>query len=203
MSGAFLRLSVAPGPVDCATGWARTSRRGMNKYKDIPLGIITAIGGFVDAGQLLTNTQAGALFQWSLLWTVPLCVLIASLFEEMAARVSMSTRYALFDAVRQRLGFRLALVPLVALSLVNLLTLVAEIAGMSFAFQMATGISYRLWAVPCVLPLWLILWRGPFSLIENGASLLGMFILVFVWAAWVLHPPLGQIASAMWRPDLH
>jgi len=175
----------------------------MKKLKDIALGVITAIGGFIDAGQLLSTSQAGALFQWSLLWTVPLCVVIATVYEEMGARVAMSTQNAQFDAVRHRLGFRLALIPLLALSLVNLLTLVAELAGMSFAFQMATGVTYRLWTVPCALLLWFILWKGPFSLIENGASLLGMFILVFVWAAWVLHPPLGQIAGAMWRPDPH
>jgi Mn2+/Fe2+ NRAMP family transporter len=121
----------------------------------------------------------------------------------MAARVSMSTKNAQFDAVRQRIGFRLALVPLVTISLVNLFTLVAELAGMSLALEMATGYSYRLWSIPAVLLLWFILWKGPFSLIENGASILGMFILVFVWAAWKLHPPLHEIAGAMWRPETH
>ena len=72
----------------------------MKKWKDVALGIITAIGGFVDAGELITSAQAGARFQWSLLWVVPLCVLLAILYEAMAARVAMSTRRALFDAVR-------------------------------------------------------------------------------------------------------
>jgi manganese transport protein len=175
----------------------------MKKVKDVALGIVTAIGGFVDAGELITSAQAGALFHWSLLWVVPLCVVMAILYETMAARVAMSTRRALFDAVRERLGFRLALIPLLAVCAVNLLTLVAEIAGMAFALEMATGRSFLLWAPPCVLLLWLILWRGSFALIENGASALGMFILVFVWAAWVLHPPWRQVVTAMWWPDTH
>jgi manganese transport protein len=179
------------------------SRAGKSAYKDVALGVITAIGGFVDAGELVTSAQAGALFQWSLLWVVPLCVLIAALYEEMAARVSISTRKALFDAVRERLGFRLALAPLLAVCAVNLLTLIAEIAGMSFALEMATGWSYRFWLIPSALALWLILWRGSFTFIENGASVLGLFMLVFVWTAWVLHPPWRQIGSAMWRPDPH
>jgi manganese transport protein len=179
------------------------SQTRQSPYKDVALGVITAIGGFVDAGELVTSAQAGALFRWSLLWVVPVCAAIATLYEEMAARVSISTRKALFDAVRERLGFRLALVPLLAVCAVNLLTLVAEIAGMAFALQMATGWSYLFWSIPCVLALWLILWRGPFALIENGASVLGLFMLVFVWAAVVLHPPWHEIGPAMWRPDPH
>jgi manganese transport protein len=132
-----------------------------------------------------------------------LCVFIVGFFEEMAARLSMSTETALFDAVRERLGFRLALLPLGAMCLVNLLTLVAELAGMSLALQMATGVNCRVWALPCVLALWLILWKAKFSLIENGASLLGLFIIVFVWATWRLSPPLGRVATEMWRPDEH
>jgi manganese transport protein len=121
----------------------------------------------------------------------------------MAARVAMSTRRALFDAVRERLSFRLAAIPLVAVCLVNLLTLVAEIAGMSLALEMATGWSYLIWALPCALALWFILWRGSFSLIENGSSALGMFILVFVWSMFVLKPPWHEISVAMWRPNPH
>src|SRR5947208_17063085 len=99
----------------------------MKKLKDVALGVVTAIGGFVDAGELITSAQAGARFQWALLWVVPLCVGMAILYESMAARVAMSTHRALFDAVRERLGFRLALIPLFAICAVNLLTLVAEI----------------------------------------------------------------------------
>lgn len=175
----------------------------MKKFKDIALGVVTAIGGFVDAGELITSAQAGALFQWSLLWVVAACVGLAILYETMAARVAMGTRRALFDSVRERMGFRLALIPLLAICAVNLLTLVAEIAGMAFALEMATGWSFLIWALPCALLLWLILWKGSFSLIENGASALGMFILVFVWTALALRPPWGQVAGAAWRPDAH
>lgn len=175
----------------------------MKKFKDIALGVVTAIGGFVDAGELITSAQAGALFQWALLWVVPLCVVMAIVYEAMGARVAMSTKRALFDAVRERLGFRLALVPLLAICAVNLLTLVAEIAGMAFALEMATGWTFLVWAIPCALVLWFILWKGSFSLIENGASALGMFILVFVWTAWALHAPWAHIGTAMWQPNPH
>jgi Mn2+/Fe2+ NRAMP family transporter len=175
----------------------------MKKLKDIALGIITAIGGFIDAGAIVSSSQAGAQFRFSLLWVVVLSFFTITLYVEMAARVAISTRRALFDAVRERLGFRIALLPLVTICLVNWLTIAAEIAGMAYALQMLTGWSYLAWAIPVTLLLWLILWKASFSLVENGSSLLGLFILVFVWSAFALHPPWHEIAGTMWKPDAH
>src|SRR5690349_433674 len=108
----------------------------MSKLKDMALGIVTPIGGFVDAGQLVMTAQAGALYQRGLPWVLPLAFVIATLYCEMAARTAMSTRRALFDAVRERLGFRVALAPLLGVLAVNMLTLVVEVAGMAFAIEM-------------------------------------------------------------------
>jgi manganese transport protein len=36
----------------------------------VALGIMSAIGGFVDIGDLVFNTQAGAIFGFQLLWVV-------------------------------------------------------------------------------------------------------------------------------------
>ena len=38
----------------------------MKKLFSVALGILTAIGGFVDIGDLVTNAQVGARFGWSL-----------------------------------------------------------------------------------------------------------------------------------------
>jgi hypothetical protein len=40
----------------------------------IALGIIAALGGFLDIGDLVFNTQAGALFRYDLLWAVALAL---------------------------------------------------------------------------------------------------------------------------------
>jgi len=58
----------------------------MDKLKSVALGIVTSIGGFVDAGELITSQQAGALFRFRLLWVVPLSVLIIATFTEMAQK---------------------------------------------------------------------------------------------------------------------
>ena len=40
------------------------------KIFQVALGILAAIGGFVDIGDLVFNTSAGALFGYQLLWAV-------------------------------------------------------------------------------------------------------------------------------------
>src|SRR5436853_110601 len=42
----------------------------MKQFLKIALGILSAIGGFVDIGDLVFNTQAGATFGFQLLWWV-------------------------------------------------------------------------------------------------------------------------------------
>ncbi|MGH9574013.1 MAG: hypothetical protein ACRD40_10855 [Candidatus Acidiferrales bacterium] len=42
----------------------------MKKLLGVTLGIMTALGGFVDLGQIVFTTQAGALFGYQLLWAI-------------------------------------------------------------------------------------------------------------------------------------
>ena len=47
----------------------------MKKIFQIALGIVAAVGGFVDIGELVFNAQAGAHFGYKLLWAVVVCTL--------------------------------------------------------------------------------------------------------------------------------
>ena len=44
----------------------------MKKLLGITLGVMTALGGFVDLGQIVFTLQAGALFGYELLWAIVL-----------------------------------------------------------------------------------------------------------------------------------
>jgi Mn2+/Fe2+ NRAMP family transporter len=61
--------------------------------------------------------------------------------------------------------------PLIAEVIVDFLVLGAEIGGVCIALQLVTGISFQWWALPVAFAIWLLLWKGTFSLIENGISL--------------------------------
>jgi len=54
----------------------------------VALGILTAIGGFVDIGDLVTNAAVGSRFGLSLVWVVAVGVLGICVFAEMSGRVA-------------------------------------------------------------------------------------------------------------------
>ena len=56
----------------------------------IALGIMSAIGGFVDIGDLVFNTQAGAIFGFQLLWVVVIGVGGIIVFSEMCGESPQS-----------------------------------------------------------------------------------------------------------------
>jgi hypothetical protein len=68
---------------------------------------------------------------------------------------------------------RVSLVNAGASTVLNVLTLAAELGGVSLVLQMATGISYLIWVQLAGLAAWLVIWKMPFGWMENIFGLLG------------------------------
>ena len=109
----------------------------------VALGILSAIGGFVDIGDLVFNTQAGATFGFQLLWVVAVGVVGITVYSEMCGRVAAVAKRPVFDLVRERAGFSAALATLIASEIVNLMTCAAEIGGVAICLQLLAGLPYR------------------------------------------------------------
>ena len=92
----------------------------MKNVLAIALGILSAIGGFVDIGDLVFNTQAGATFGFQLLWVVVVGVVGIIVYSEMCGRVAAVSKRPVFDLVRERAGFGAGLATLIASQIVNL-----------------------------------------------------------------------------------
>ena len=58
----------------------------MKRIFGLALGILTAIGGFVDIGDLVTNAVVGSRFGLSLAWVVVVGVLGICIFAQMSGR---------------------------------------------------------------------------------------------------------------------
>jgi Mn2+/Fe2+ NRAMP family transporter len=166
----------------------------MNRVFAVALGILAAIGGFVDIGDIVFNVAAGATFGYELLWAVVIGVGGIVTYAEMCGRVAAVSEKAVFDAVRERLGFSLGLVALLGGQLVNVLTLAAEIGGVAIVLQLLSGLPYRALLLLGVLGLALVLWLMPFGWIERVFGYCGLALLVFVVAALKLQPEWGDVA---------
>jgi NRAMP (natural resistance-associated macrophage protein)-like metal ion transporter len=166
----------------------------VKKLVNLTLGIVTSIGGFVEVGSISTAAQAGSEFGFALLWAIAVATLFLAALAEMAGRVAAVSKRSMAAAVRERFGFQFQVVPLTAELIIDLLLLTAEIGGTAIAIKMLTGIGFQWWVVPIGIVVWLVLWLGNFSVIEDGVGLLGMITLSFVVAAWRLHPDYGPVA---------
>jgi Mn2+/Fe2+ NRAMP family transporter len=158
----------------------------VKRFLQLGLGVVTAIGGFVDIGNLVTSGITGARYGATLTWAILVGTIGMTVYAEMAGRVSAVGGRAVFHAVRERLGVRTALVNLIASGLLNILTLAAELGGVALVLKLATGINYLIWVPIVAAVMWLVIWRLPFSWLENGFGLLGLALVVFLVALFKL-----------------
>jgi manganese transport protein len=166
----------------------------MKKIFQIALGILAAIGGFVDIGDLVFNVQAGAKLGYQLLWVVVVGVVGIIVYSEMCGRVAAVSKRPVFDAIRERLGFGVGLGALFSSQVVNLMTLAAEVGGVALVLQLLSGLPYRALIVLGIVALAVVIWVSPFDWIERIFGYGGLALLVFAVAAIKLHPNWGDVA---------
>ncbi len=171
----------------------------MKRVLGAALGIFTAIGGFMDIGDLVTDALIGARFGLAMVWVTVVAVIGITVYSEMAGRVATITHRPVFDLVRERMGARLGLANVVVSYLLNALTLVAELCGVALGIELATDVHYLLWVPLVALVTFFVMWRLPFEHMERLYGLVGLFLFVFVVAVWQLGPDWG----AMWHDVTH
>ena len=162
---------------------------------ELTLGIMTAVGGFVDISQLVFSAQAGSRFGFALIAAFAISTIGIIVFAEMCGRVAAVARQPVFSLMRHRLGLKLGLFTL-AVSLVStLITCAAEIGGLGLILNHLTGAPYMLMCLASTILLMASMWILPFKWIERTYGLLGLFMIVFVVALVAIHPPWGKIAG--------
>ena len=134
----------------------------MTRMFAVALGILTAIGGFLDIGDLVTNAVVGSRFGLALAWVVVVGVIGICLYAQMAGRVAAVSGRATFEIIRERLGPRMAAANLGASFFINLMTVTAEIGGVALALQLATDVGPLLWVPVAAFAIWIVIWRVRF-----------------------------------------
>ncbi|NMD46659.1 MAG: divalent metal cation transporter [Propionibacterium sp.] len=183
----------------------------MKRLFAVALGVLTAIGGFLDIGDIVTNAVVGSRFGWSLAWVVVVGVVGICVFAQMAGKVAAVSGRATFELIRERMGPRLGLANLGASFLINLLTLTAEVGGIALALQLASSVHYLRWIPVAAFAVWLVIWRVGFQVMENVTGLVGLLLIGFAVAFFLLGPdwtrlgaqliqvaPSGESAATYW-----
>lgn len=161
---------------------------------ELTLGIMTAIGGFLDISQIVFSAQAGSLFGYALISAFGISTVGMIVFGEISGRVAAVAKQPVFNLIRHRLGLKLGLLTLIASVISATITTAAEIGGTALLLHYMTGSSYLLMAVISTLVIMASIWILPFKWIERIYGLLGLVMIAFAVALVAVHPPWGRIA---------
>jgi manganese transport protein len=169
----------------------------MKKLLGITLGIMTALGGFVDFGQIVFTLQAGASFRYALLWPIILGTAGIIAYMEMCGRVAVVAKEPVFAVMRDCLGARLGLLVLIASNLLNMITCAAELGGIAIILHLLTGLPEKLMLTCSSFLLCLIVAALRFQWIERIFGIAGVTMAAAVVAALMLHPDWNALGQGM------
>jgi NRAMP (natural resistance-associated macrophage protein)-like metal ion transporter len=143
-----------------------------------------------DSGGILTYSQAGAQYGYTLLWTIIPITLALIVVQEMCARMGVVTGKGLSDLIREEFGLRITFVVMILLVIVNFGNVMAEFAGIAGSMQLFHLSKYI--SVPvCAFIVWILIVKGDYKSVEKV-----FLIASSVYIAYIL-------AGVLSGPDWH
>jgi NRAMP (natural resistance-associated macrophage protein)-like metal ion transporter len=143
-----------------------------------------------DSGGILTYSQAGAQYGYTLLWTMIPITLALIVVQEMCSRMGVVTGKGLSDLIREEFGLRITFVIMVLLVIVNFGNIIAEFSGIAGSMQLFHLSKYI--SVPvCALLVWFLVVKGDYKSVEKVFLAASAFYIAYI------------IAGVLSRPDWH
>jgi Mn2+/Fe2+ NRAMP family transporter len=140
-----------------------------------------------DSGGILTYSQAGAQYGYTLLWTIIPITLALIVVQEMCARMGVVTGKGLSDLIREEFGLRLTVILMAMLVVVNYTNVVTEfigIAGSMHLFHVSKFIS-----VPfCAALVWYMVVKGNYKSTEKIFIVASLVYICYIFAGVLSQP---------------
>ena len=140
-----------------------------------------------DSGGILTYSQAGAQYGYSLLWTMIPITISLIVVQEMCARMGVVTGKGLSDLIREEFGLRLTFILMLMLVVVNYTNVVTEfigIAGSLQLFHVSKFISVPL----CAALVWYMVVRGSYKSTEKIFLVASVVYIAYIFAGVLSQP---------------
>jgi NRAMP (natural resistance-associated macrophage protein)-like metal ion transporter len=140
-----------------------------------------------DSGGILTYSQAGAQFGYTLLWTIIPITIALIVVQEMCARMGVVTGKGLSDLIREEFGLRLTVVLMVLLVVVNYTNVVTEFIGIAGSMHLF-HIS-KFFSVPfCAFLVWYMVVRGSYKSTEKIFIVASLVYICYIFAGVLSQP---------------
>jgi NRAMP (natural resistance-associated macrophage protein)-like metal ion transporter len=161
------------------------------------LALLAVIGpGFItanvdnDPGGILTYSQAGAKYGYTLLWTLVPTTIALIVVQEMAARMGAITGKGLSDLIREEFGLRLTFFTMIVLGLADFGNIAAEFAGLASGMGIF-GVSKYISVPIGALLVWTVIVRGSYKPVER--------VLLFLSLVYFAYPVSAILAKPDWK----
>lgn len=153
-------------------------------------GMVAALAG-ADAGGVATYSNAGALFGFAQLWTVPLMCFLLIVAQETAARMGCVTGKGLASLIREQFGVRLSALAMLALLVSNTTVTLSEFAGIASALALF-GVPVYVSVPVAALAIWLLTMSGSYRRIEKVLLAIACVFVTYIVAGVMVGPDWGD-----------
>src|SRR5579859_945422 len=180
--------------------WKRWRTRLLLFFAVLGPGFITA-NVDNDSGGILTYSQAGAQYGYTLLWTIIPITLALIIVQEMCSRMGAVTGKGLSDLIREEFGLRVTFVVMTLLVLVNLTNVMANFAGIASSlelFHVSRYISVPLGAVA----IWFLIVKGNYKSAEKIFLFACILYVAYIISGFLVKPNWTEAAVNSFRPVL-
>lgn len=162
-------------------------------------GMVAALAG-ADAGGVATYSNAGALFGFGQLWTVPVMCFLLIVAQETAARMGCVTGKGFASLIREQFGVRMSALAMIALLISNTTVTLSEFAGIASGFALF-GVPVYVSVPICAIMIWLLTMSGSYRRIEKILLAISCVFVTYVVAGFMVKPDWSQALFATLVPQ--
>src|SRR6201992_3154360 len=132
-----------------------------------------------DPNGIITYSQAGAHFGYTLLWTMIPITLALLVVQEMCARMGAVTGKGLSDLIREEFGLRMTFLLMLLLVVVNFGNVMAEFAGIAGSMQLFHVNKFISVPVSALL-IWFLIVKGDYKGVEKVFLAASVFYIAYI-----------------------
>jgi Mn2+/Fe2+ NRAMP family transporter len=152
-----------------------------------------------DAGGILTYSQAGAQYGYSLLWTMIPITIALIVIQEMCARMGAVTGKGLSDLIREEFGLRVTFLMMLGILITNFGNVITEFIGIAGSMGLF-GIPKYVSVPICALIVWLIAVKGQYKSVEKVFLAASFFYVTYIIAGVLSKPAWIESLEATIKP---
>jgi len=154
-----------------------------------------------DAGGITTYSVAGAVYGYSLIWTLIPSFIVLVVIQEMNARMGIVTGKGLADLIRENAGVKITFFIFIGLLIADIGNTTTEFAGVAGSMEVF-GISKYI-SVPIVaFMVWVLVVKGNYKIAERIFLIFSVSLLMYVVSAIMGKPHWSEIGQSVAHPKM-